>query len=80
MKLRIIGQARVVANTVVEQGTLEFDLALAEFASDAQNPTLLAVARTQVLLDGFAADLVFDQKAVLECVSPAYSVVSRVMV
>jgi hypothetical protein len=63
-------QASIVANTVVQQGRLEFDVALGDIFAHDSNLTELTVSGTQIVLDGFADEAALAPPSDLFCVSP----------
>lgn len=63
-------QASVISNTVLKQGRLEFDMALAEISAHDPDLTELAVADTGIVLDGFLGNGGFAAGSGLDCVSP----------
>jgi hypothetical protein len=65
-----IFQATVVANTVLTQGHLEFDVAVAEVFSHGPDFTELAVTGMGIVLDGFADQAALAMQSDLTCVSP----------
>lgn len=62
-------QANVIANTALENGELEFDIAVAEVVGHDPDLTELAVADDQTILDGFVDEAVLATGNSLRCIS-----------